>query len=57
MSTECYIKRGNPWCIDVTACNIAYVEYNHLNTNMRTAVSGMDQVFQEPSARSVLILM
>jgi hypothetical protein len=57
MSTECYIKRGNPWCIDVTVCNIAYEEYNHLNTNMRNAVSGMDELFQEPSAWTVLILM
>jgi hypothetical protein len=58
LSTECYVKRAHPQCVDAVAIRkIASTENSHLETDVRSAGSGMDatdrhEVLRGPTAGS-----
>jgi hypothetical protein len=42
LSTECYVKRAHPQCVDIAIWKIISAQYDHLETDVRSARSGMD---------------
>jgi hypothetical protein len=58
LSTESYVKRAHPLCVDVVVCKTASAKDDRLESNVRSASSGMDainrhEVLRGPSVKIV----